>query len=387
MLIAALTKPIYSLGVSNTPIFDLEQDLPRSCPKPWSVWRGYALLGLVSLLFFYSVPQPPHGELVYLLPALYLGLVIHELGHVVTAGLAGLDVGGLCIGGFMVMQSGGRWMFRFSLRWLLNFGGFVVPLPASREFPQSRFAWFIAGGPIASILLTAACWLAVSRSGDAAGDWIRTLLWASGVFIIASVTPFSVQGMRSDGLVLWQLWRKPKITQRLMSFLALRAAEMKGVRPRDFDLELMKEVLDTTQAETFYTLVQIYAWYWRVDQGDEIGALEHLEKFLASAGRGRSKALKRSACQVAAAASASTRNNPTQARVWMERASKFGRPTSVESTEGIEARIAMIEGRYEDALAHWTAMREHLTRRHGDWGSSGTCGIVSRRARSNATPR
>ena len=71
----------------------------------------------------------------------------------------------------------------------------------------------------------------------------------------------------------------------------------------------------------------------------------------------------------------------------MERASKFGRPTSVESTEGIEARIAMIEGRYEDALAHWTAMREHLTRRHGDSGSSGTCGIVSRRARSNATPR
>ena len=52
----------------------------------------------------------------------------------------------------------------------------------------------------------------------------------------------------------------------------------------------------------------------------------------------------------------------------MERASKFGRPTSVESTEGIEARIAMIEGRYEDALAHWTAMREHLTRRHGDSG-------------------
>jgi hypothetical protein len=259
-------------------------------------------------------------------------------------------------------------MFRFSLRWLLNFGGFVVPLPASREFPQSRFAWFVAGGPIASILLTTVCWAAVHRSGDDAGDWIRTLLWTSVVFIVSSVTPFSIQGVRSDGLVLWQLWRKPEFTRRWMNFLTLRADEMKGVRPRDFDLELMKEVLDTTEAEAFYIFVQLYAWYWRVDQGDETGALEHLEKFLTSAGCGRSNALKRSSCQVAAAASASTRNNPAQARVWMERASKFGRPTAAESTEGIEAHVAMIEGRYEDALAHWTAMRAHLTRRHGDSG-------------------
>lgn len=150
--------------MSSTPIFDLEQDLPNPRSGPWSVWRGYALLGLVGLLFFYWLPQPPHGELVYLLPALYLGLVVHELGHAVTAKLVGLDVGGLCIGGFMVMRSGGRWMFRFSLRWLLNLGGFVVPLPASREFPQSRFACSVASGPIASILLTAVCWLAVSRS-------------------------------------------------------------------------------------------------------------------------------------------------------------------------------------------------------------------------------
>ena len=143
---------------------------------------------------------------------------------------------------------------------------------------------------------------------------------------------------------------------------------MKGVRPRDWDEKLMQETLETTEAEAFYILVQIYAWYWRVDQGDETGALEYLEKYLESAGRGWSKALKRSACHIAAAASSSTRGNAAQARVWMERASKFGRPTAVESTEGIKAQVAMIEGRYEDALAHWTALRVHLTRRHGDSG-------------------
>jgi hypothetical protein len=361
-------KGIYFWDVSTTPIFDLEQDLPKPRSRPRNVWRSYALLGSVGLLFSYWAPPPSRDGLTYLLPALYLGLMTHELAHAVTGKLAGLDVGGLCIGGFMLVRSGDRWMFRFSLRWLLNVGGFVVPLPASREVPQSRFAWFVAGGPIASILLTTVCWLAVHRSGDEAGDWSRTLLWASVVFIVASVTPYSVQGMKSDGLVLWRLWRKPEFTRRLMNFLALRAAEIKGVRPRDWDGKLMREALDTTETEAFYTSVQLYAWYWRVDEGDETGALEYLEKFLASAGHGRSKALKRSACQVAAAASASTRNNPAQARVWMERVRKFGRPTAAESTEGIEAQIAMIEGRYEDALAHWTAMRVHLNRRHGDSG-------------------
>jgi hypothetical protein len=62
------------------------------------------------------------------------------------------------------------------------------------------------------------------------------------------------------------------------------------------------------------------------------------------------------------------RNNPAQAQVWDGAASKFGRSTAAESTEGIEVLVAMIEGRYKDALAHWTALRVHLTRRHGDSG-------------------
>ena len=82
----------------------------------------------------------------------------------------------------------------------------------------------------------------------------RRLLGASVVFLVASLTPYSLQGMRSDGLVLWQLWRKPQFNRRLMSFLTLRATEMKGVRPRDFDPELMREALDTTEAEAFYIL-------------------------------------------------------------------------------------------------------------------------------------
>ena len=122
-------------------------------------------------------------------------------------------------------------MFRFSLRWLLNFGGFVVPLPASlistipvclvhrrrphREHPADSSV--LAGGE------------PIRRRGRRLDP--HPALGVRGVHYRIHYAIFEkVQGMRSDGLVLWQLWRKRKITQRLMSFLALRAAEMKGVR-------------------------------------------------------------------------------------------------------------------------------------------------------------
>lgn len=73
---------------------------------------------------------------------------------------------------------------------------------------------------------------------------------------------------------------------------------------------------------------------------------------------------------LAAAASASTLGNVEQARVWLDRLRKTGRPTGEESSEGVEARMAMIEGRYEDAIRHWAALRDHIAKKK--YGNSGT---------------
>jgi len=51
------------------------------------------------------------------------------------------------------------------------------------------------------------------------------------------------------------------------------------------------------------------------------------------------------------------RRNSAQARAWLERARKLQKP---QSTAGIEAEIAMTEGRFEDAIQRWTAAREFI---------------------------
>ncbi len=354
--------------MSETPILNLEVDVPQ--PAKSRAWLSY--LGLVPpiLLFAILTPELPRNNLVYLLLALYLGIVVHELGHAIAGKPMGLDVGGICIGGFMMVRSGERWIFRFSLRWLLNMGGFVVPLPASAEFPRSRFAIFVAAGPAASILLMAVCRIILIREGEQAGDWIGTLYWASILFIVVSLTPFSIRGMKSDGLVLWQLFRNPESLRRMMNFLALRASEVKGVRPRDWDAGLMEAVLKTGTDEPYYPMAQIYAWYRCADQKDEAAGLPYLENALRAAAERGNKQMLRACFGIAAAASGSTLRNVEQSRVWLDRARKTGRSSGDESNEGIDARIAMIEGRYEEAMRHWSALREHIARKK--YGNSGT---------------
>ena len=355
--------------MSETPILNLEVDVPRP-KKSARAWMNYLALVPPILVFALLSPDLPRNNLVYLLPALYLGVVVHELGHAIAGLLAGLDVGGICIGGFMMVRSGDRWVFRFSLRWLLNMGGFVVPLPESGEFPRSRFAIFVAAGPAASILLAAVCRVLTSLEGDRTGDWIATLWWASVLLIVVSVTPFSFQGMRSDGMVLWRLFRRPESMRTMMNFLALRTADVNGARPRDWDPALVDAALKTRDDEPYYPMAQIYAWYRCVDQGDEAAGLPHVENALRAAAERGNKVMLRSVFGVAAAASASTLGNVEQARVWLDRARKTGRSTGEESSEGIEARIAIIEGRYEDAMRHWSALREHIAKKK--YGNSGT---------------
>jgi hypothetical protein len=56
--------------------------------------------------------------------------------------------------------------------------------------------------------------------------------------------------------------------------------------------------------------------------------------------------------------------------VWLERAVKVGPSDTPESTDVAEAAIAMAEGRYCDALRHFAATREFMTRKHLDSGAA-----------------
>src|SRR3954463_8060280 len=108
--------------MSDTPILDLECEPPAP--------RRPRLLRLVGLLIGFLIGVMissitilgdedqlpdwhwPAFNVRLLVPALYVAIGVHELGHLLAGVVAGFDSGGISIGGFMLLKSGKNWAFR-----------------------------------------------------------------------------------------------------------------------------------------------------------------------------------------------------------------------------------------------------------------------------------
>lgn len=356
--------------MSPAPILDLEQDLPKRRFR-WGVYFiGIPVILLIMLTpmvawAFWDTGPEFNGALLF--PGFYVCVVIHELGHLIAGRFAGVPTGAFSVGGFTMARSGDHWTFRFDRRWLL--GGFVIPLPPSRDFDRGRYAWLVAGGPVASILMSIACWSAFQRFGDGSLQWIGSLFWTSLMAVLAALIPQRSMGIRSDSARLWQLFRDPEGARRWAALVALNGDDMKGVRPRDWDPALVDLMMQADPSEGHYASLQLLASYRSMDQGNPQGAVLNLEKALPYAARQGNKRAMVVCFQWAAALSASVRNNPAQGRVWLERAQKL-RAGKLEDLEGIQADIAIAQGRYADALGHLAKRLGEMKKKRLDSGTA-----------------
>jgi Peptidase family M50 len=155
--------------MSETPILDLQQDPPKRKISKLGLAIG-VLVGAILGFAMVEVTDPARSSplaMVWWIPGFYVAIAIHELGHFVAARLAGMQAGGMAIGGFCLMKSGDNWTFRFDRRFVI--GGFFKPLPPVGELRRARFAWMVAGGPLGSIAWTAAFWLLSLKFSSGAG--------------------------------------------------------------------------------------------------------------------------------------------------------------------------------------------------------------------------
>ena len=356
-------------AVSTTPILDL-QEAP---PKPRAGWIptliglaigfGIAFLPLATGILRAPLHWPAMHPLL-LIPALYVAIAAHELGHLAAGRLAGLDAGGISVGAFVFVKSGKNWIFRFERkRWL---GGFLMPLTPPGDCRPWQFTWFLAGGPLASFALAAFAWLLWARGGDGAWDWAGTLLWVAGFMALMSGVPSSSGSLaKADSVRLWQFLRHPDAARRWMALVGIQTEEVSGVRPRDWNAELFERVLASDAGSGEYVFGQLLAYYRSLDEGRDEAAVQHLENALRESAVG-GKAARHALFLEAAWASAGIRQQAGQAREWRDRACKVQAPRSLHA---VEAAIAMCEGRYEDAEREWQEARAYLDRKRLDSGS------------------
>ncbi len=335
------------------PILDLEKD-PPPLQRRWITWLASIAIGVG----FVSIVNIDSASWV---PALFLSVAVHEIGHLVAGKLVGMNPGGIVVCGFMILRSGPGWRFQFDWRRVLS-GGLAQPLPKMGDFAPRRYALMVAGGPIATLLTAAIAGIAWKAYDEPAG-WLSSLFWLNLVLFAGILVPMSGPN-KTDGPRIWMLLRQPEESRRWMAMLQLLAQDSQGVEPRDWDAELVELALSYDSAAPEQAAREMFALYRRADLDDDAGVLEHIERALV--GSGRCGKLVRHWCfSEAAAISALIRGNPAAARTWMARARKVRRP---ESTDALEAAIAQSEGRFEDAAKSWDAALAFLTKRKLDSG-------------------
>lgn len=356
--------------MSATPILDLEQPVPAA-PARWPP----RLLGIALGLAIAAVPVLADQGLIFdwnwpgfngllFIPVLLIVIAVHEAGHLVAAKLAGWDTGGISVGPVLLLRSGNAWVFQF--KWRRLFSGFFKPLTTGNDFRISSCAWMIAGGPLASISLTGFSVLLFARYGNGAWNWNGTLFWSSILLGLLSMLPYSAGLQKSDGARLWQLIRHAAQLDGFRVLLTVQTDVARGLRPREWNLELVNRMMIVQPSAIEYLQCQLFLFYRFLDEGNEAAALPHLEQVLANSAKARN-VLRPLLFLEAASACARIKNEPAKARVWRKRAVPLLR-RQPGSFYGVDASIAMSEGRYEEALQLWQSARARMLRRKVDSG-------------------
>jgi hypothetical protein len=343
----------------STPILDLQKEPPY----PSGFMLGFSLLaGAVIGAFLAMIPAMqfrylPSCNGLLLFPAYYISVAVHELGHSLLGSIVGMPPGGISIGGFRFFKSGLRWRTGFDIRRIFA-GGLAKALPPVGDYRVWAFAFMVAGGPIASLLLSLFTGILGVTVDTTGWNWSGTISWVSALLFFSSLIPYSSGVNRSDGGRLLALARNPGDCRAWMALYALQTQDAGGARPRDWDAELFAEVMKTKPTSNQYPFVQLLAYFRCVDQENEEAGFEHLESALATCKKS-GKCFRHAIFLTAAATTAYPRGNGDGARVWLARACRIQKP---KSTDGVESAIAMSEHRYSDALRHLSSLRIYLNK-------------------------
>ena len=171
--------------------------------------------------------------IVLLFPAYLLVVGWHELGHVLFGSWQNFSFKRYILGPFLWAADGdGRLKFSWNKSFNLG-GGAALMMPRTEDRLATRFRWFAAGGPIASIVLAVVC-LSLPQVLPLS-DFSHLLLMIVGLFsaLIAVITliPSRTGGLASDGLRILTLGRNTPTAQA--DILLLRAMVMMETENRD----------------------------------------------------------------------------------------------------------------------------------------------------------
>lgn len=178
----------------------------------------------------------------FFLAYVWLGVVIHELGHAIASRLAGMRLLAFYVWPFAFSRLAGGWDVRMGGQF---WGGYVLPQADRLENLRKRLSFAIAGGPAASFLAAGACVLAALLLPASMAAW-RAMLSGTAMFScglgLLALYPTSGAFADSDGRQLLTLRKGGPVADRFDAILMLIGASSRGIRPRDYDPEMVQRL-------------------------------------------------------------------------------------------------------------------------------------------------
>ncbi len=213
----------------------------------------------------------------------WMAVALHELGHC----LAGWSVGCrlICarVGPMGIRKLGDRWV-PYKAGPVHQMSGLVHMLPKGGKWSVAKLRWFIAGGPIMSLIVFAPCLsLALNRKevqnpiGVMETTTTTVLVLMSGLLVVSCMWPFKIKGWKTDLLQLLTLHQSGEIRRRQVD-QAIGSMAMSQCRPREWDRATVDEHLALADGSS-WDIVRYLNGYWHFsDCGDNETALGWIER-------------------------------------------------------------------------------------------------------------
>jgi hypothetical protein len=309
-----------------------------------------------------AAAAPLEGALALQPAVLLLAVAVHELGHVLAARAAGVQVAEWRIGPLVARRTGRGWRLRV-VPTLLP-GGEVRTGSVGDGDLRARYAAMTAGGPAAHLVLAAAAAGLAALSG-------RPVLWLAAATVTASgladLLPLELGANRrwTDGrwLLAWLL-RPDRAAQRVGTGV-LVAALASGRRPREWEERWATLAAAGRQpADGVQVTGCALAYAWALDRGDVDGAARFITRAFAARGRLPSRVRPALAAETAFFV-ARFRGDPRLAARLLDGDPPGPGAASAADLERARAAIHLAAGRPAEAVAACDRALGALERRRG----------------------
>jgi hypothetical protein len=244
------------------------------------------LLGLTGyfagMSWWYRWGRAQHLPLVHgywswlqIVAALFITVVLHELGHA-TAGMAlGMKLRAFIVGPFQWRIRDGRWKFQFLPSKFLSAGGATAIVPTNTEQLRWREICMIAAGPVANLftglIATAAALAAIGKPYEQYWEFSALIAAISLVTFAVNLIPKQLNAQHqvaySDGAQIYQLLRGGPWADLHRAFSVAGSTLVTPLRPKDYDIQTIQRAASSITQGRQALVLRLLASYYFLDCG------------------------------------------------------------------------------------------------------------------------